>query len=99
MFVNSEVISSLDEHCKHQIIQENLNFSVPCQPPYKRKVWKYHLAITDMIKQSLILIDWNILLQNKTTEEMVLCFTETFLKIMDTYVPHHSVTVNDKDTP
>ena len=48
---------------------------------------------------NMILVDWNILLHNKTAEEMILCFTETLLKIIETYVPHYSVTVNDKDAP
>lgn len=49
-FVNSEVIPAPDEHCKHQIIQGTINFSVPCPPPYKRTFWKYERADTEMIK-------------------------------------------------
>ena len=49
-FVNSEVIPSPDELCKHQIIQGNINFSVPCPPPYKQIFWKYDRADTEIIK-------------------------------------------------
>ena len=52
-----------------------------------------------MIKQSIKLINWNALLQNKTVNEMSRCFTETLLKIMEMYVPNNTIMVNDKDAP
>ncbi len=99
IFVNSGVIPSPDDHCKHQIIHGNLNLSVPCPPPYERKIWKYHLADTDMIKQSIKLINWDVFLQNKSVDEMSRCFTETLLKIMERYIPNKTKMVNDKDAP
>ena len=56
-FVNSEVIHSPDEHSKHQIIQGNIYFPVPCPPPYKQTIWKYDRADTEMIKKSIEIID------------------------------------------
>ena len=41
IFTKSGVLPSLAIHSEHQIIHGNLNFSVPCPPPYKRKIWDY----------------------------------------------------------
>ena len=30
---------------------------------------------------------------------MTSCFTNTFIEIMDKYIPHETVTINDKDAP
>ena len=79
VFVNSEVIPSPDGCCHDHIIQGNFYFSVPCSHPYKREIWKYYLDGTDMIKQSIKLIDWSALFHNKTVDEMTICFTETIL--------------------
>ena len=98
-FVNSEVILSPDEHCKHQIIQGTINFSVPCPPPYKRSFWKYERADSEMIKESIKIIDWNTSFQSKSVDEMTSIFTETLIKIMERYIPHETVTIDDKDAP
>ncbi len=98
-FVNSEVIPSPDELCKHQIIQGNINFSVPCPPPYKRTFWKYDRADTEMIKESIKIIDWKTSFQSKTVDEMTSCFTDTLIKIMERYIPHRTVTIDNKDAP
>ena len=70
-FVNSEVIPSPDELCKHQIIQGNINFSIPCPPPYKRTFWKYDRADTEMIKEYIKIIDWKTSFQSKTVDEIL----------------------------
>ena len=95
-FVNSEVIPSPDEHCKHQIIQGNINFSVPCPPPYKRTIWKYERADNEMIRKSIETIDWKTSFQGKSVDEMVSCFTDTLIKIMEKYIPHETITIDDK---
>ena len=43
-FSNSGVIPSPDPKCKHHLINGNINFCVPCPPPYKRIVWDYDKA-------------------------------------------------------
>ena len=52
-FVESGVIPSPDPCCKHQIIFGKVNFSVPCPPPYKRRLWKYELANVTWIREHL----------------------------------------------
>ena len=98
-FVDSGVIPSPDPLCKHQIIHGNLNFSVPCPPPYKRKLWKYHLADIPRIRERLLHIDWKALFINKTPDVMVTIFSDLFLKIMVTFIPNKVVSIDDKDAP
>ena len=95
-FVNSEVIPSPDKHCKHQIIQGTINFSVPCPPPYKRSFWKYERADTEMIKEYIKIINWKTSFQSKTVDEMTSCFTDTLIKIMERYIPHETVKLTTK---
>ena len=52
LFVHSSVIQSPDSNCKHHIINGIINFSIPCPPPYKRKLWSYSRANKDKIKES-----------------------------------------------
>ena len=98
-FVDSGVIASLDDHCKHQIIYGKLNFNTPCPPPYKRTIWEYKKADIQAIELSFQLIDWNILFQNLSADDTATKFTKTLTDIMAKYIPHKTVLVNDKDAP
>ena len=83
-FVDSDVISSPDEHCVHQIIQGNINFSVPCRSPYKWEISKYERADT---KESIGIINWKTSFLSKTVDEMASCCTDTFIKIIERCIP------------
>lgn len=99
LFVHSGVIQSPDLNCKHQIIHGTLNFSIPCPPPYKRKLWSYSKANTNKIKENLNSINWNEYLDNKSVDEMVTSFNKTFLDIINCNIPNKEATINDKDAP
>ena len=99
LFVHSGVIQSPDLNCKHQIIHGTLNFSIPCPPPYKRKLWSYSKANTNKIKENLNAINWNEYLDNKSVDEMVTSFNKTFLDIINCNIPNKEATINDKDAP
>ena len=99
LYVDSGVIPSPDPCCKHQIIHGKLNFSVPCPPPYKRKLWKFNLANVQQIKKCLTDTDWHNTFLNKSTDEMVSIFSKSFLEIMESSIPNKVVTFDDKDAP
>ena len=99
LFVHSGVIQSPDPMCKHQIIHGIINLTFPCPPPYKRKFWSYSKADTKKIKDNLNAINWNEYLSNKSADEMVTCFSKTFLDIMNCNIPNREATINDKDAP
>ena len=98
-FVDVGVFSSLDTCCKHDIIHGKLNFGVPPPPPYKRHIWKYKKANTQAIKDSINLINWFKIFDNKKAEEATEVFTKIIMDIMTKYIPNENVTVNDADAP
>ena len=50
LFVDSGVIRSPDDKCKHQIIHGKVNFEVPVPPRYVRQMWDYDAANHEAIK-------------------------------------------------
>ena len=99
VFVDSGVISSLDNHCKHQIIYGKMNFSTPSPPPYKRTIWEYKKADKHAIAASFQLIDWHKLISNLNADDIATKFTSVVIQIMTKYIPNKTVTVDDKDAP
>ena len=49
---------SLHPHCHHQIVFPKFNPTGFYSPPYKRLVWHYQQANTDLIKRAIELLDW-----------------------------------------
>ena len=68
-FSNSGVIPSPDPKCKHHLIYGNINFYVPCPPPYKHIVWDYDKADVPKIKAELSAINWNIAFTNINSDD------------------------------
>ena len=52
-FANVEILSHPEPQSKHLIIHGKIKFSVPCPPPYKRKVWEYNKANLAQINYEL----------------------------------------------
>ena len=99
IFTETGVLPSLDSHSKHNIIHGSLNFHIPCPPPYKRKIWDYKAANTNLIRNDLLNTDWQSLFIGLDASEMSLVFTDTFLNIISHHIPNKIITVNDKDAP
>jgi len=99
LFVNKGVIPSPDPLCKHQIIHGKVNFNVPCPPPYKRKVWKYHLADITAIKHKIHTFDWETKLTDCPLDDSVKIFSEYILQIMETHIPNKVIKVDEADAP
>ena len=98
-FVDSGTLPSPDPACKHQIIYGKLNYSVPCPPPYKRKLWDYNLADIHEIRRHLKNTNWEQILANKSPDEMVDFFNKVFLNTMNKLIPYKDVTINERDAP
>ena len=99
LFVNKGVIPSPDPLCKHQIIHGKVNFNVPCPPPYKRKVWKYHLADITAIKHKIHTFDWETKLTDCPLDDSVKIFSENILQIMESHIPNKVIKVDEADAP
>ena len=98
-FLHSGVIPSPDPRCKHHIITTTISFSVPCPPPYYRKIWRYKLASGEDIRNNFRLIDWQHLFHDASVDDMVCIFNSTFLNIMGQYIPNKVIRVDDRDAP
>ena len=100
----SGVHPSLHPNCHHQIVTikvssqnaTSLFFLYP--PPYKGLVWHYQQTNTDLIKRAIELFDWESL-SNLDVNKQVSIFNETIMNIFENFIPHETITCNDKDPP
>ena len=99
IFTDTGVMPSLDPHSKHNVIHGSLNFHITCPPPYKRKVWDYKTAKTNMIRQELSSTNWHSLFLGLNASEMSLVFTDVLLNIFSRHISNKIITCNDKDAP
>ena len=99
VFTDTGVLPFLDPHSKHNIIHGSLNFHIPCPPPYKRKVWEYKTAKSNMIRLELFNTNWHSLFLGLNASEMSLVFTDVLLNIFSKNISNKIITCNDKDAP
>ena len=98
-FTETGVLPSIDPHSKHNIIHGSLNFLTPSPPSYKRKMWDYKTAKTNLIRKEVSNTDWESLFLGLNAHEMVLVFTDILLFIFSKHITNKIVTCNDKDAP
>lgn len=97
--VDNCVIPSPDPSCKHQIVSGKINLNVPPPPRYKRTVWQYGKGDSLSFKNDIRATDWHGLFFNKSVDQMVDCFTNTFLDLAKKHIPCKIITVSEKDAP
>ena len=98
----SGVHPSLHPNCHHQIVTikvssqnaTSLFFLYP--PPYKGLVWHYQQTNTDLIKRAIELFDWESL-SNLDVNKQVSIFNETIMNIFKNFIPHKTITGNNKN--
>ena len=81
LITESGVSPSLSNFCHHQIIFVKVNFEVHYPPPYKRVVWHFKLARSDLIRRAIESFDWDKAFRNHDTNRKVEIFTDTLLNI------------------
>ena len=64
--------------------------------PYKRLVWHYQQANTDFIKQVIELFNWEKNLSNNDVNKQVSVFNESIMNTSENYIPHETISCNDK---
>ena len=99
MILNSGVHPSLYEKCHHQIIFAKISLKIDFPPPYERTLWDYSKADSISINRCIHQFDWNNAFLGKNVEEQVILFNSVLINIFTNYVPHKSVTFDDKDPP
>ena len=96
---DSGIIASLCSSCHHQITYAKINFKVIYPPTYEREVWHFKRAQTNLIRRSINNFDWDLALNNLSTNEQVEIFTSTILNILRNFIPHETVKIKSKDPP
>ena len=97
--VESGVHPSLHPNCHHQTVFAKLNLMIFYPPPYSRKVWHYREANTDLIKRAISKFNWEKAFYNTAVNKKVSIFNETILYVLSNYIPHETLTCDDKDLP
>ena len=87
--MSSGIISSTHQNCHHQIVFAKFNLKVHYPPPYEREVWHFKKANTDHIKRAINGFPW----------EVSYLFNKTIKNILSNFVPHKTITFDDKDPP
>ena len=109
IFISQPYISTLVMHsgvhpplywnCHHQIIFSKFNPTTFYLATYKRLVWHYQQSNTYLIKQAIELFNWEKSLSNLDANKQVFVFNETIMNIFKNFIPHETITSNDKDPP
>ena len=98
LIMHSGVHPSLHPNCHHQIVFAKFNLTIFYPPPYKRLVWHYQQANTDLIKRAVELFDWEKSF-NLEMNKQVSVFNETIRNIFENFIPHETITCNEKNPP
>ena len=97
LVVESGIHPSLHANCHHQIVFAKFNLMISYPPPYSREVWHYREANTDLIKRAISNFNWEKAAYNTSVNKKVSIFNETILNVLSNYIPHETLTCDDKD--
>ena len=97
LVMESGVHSSLHKNSHYQIIYAKINFKVFYRPPYEYEIWHYQRANVDQIQRAIEQFSWEKSFRNLNVNEMVSLFSETIKNILSNYIPHETITCDDKD--
>ena len=97
--VESGVHSSLHPNCHHQIVFAKINLKICYPPPYERKIWHYEKANADLIRRSIDQFSWDNRFSRIDVNQKVYLLHQTIKNILCNFIPHETVTCNDRDPP
>ena len=99
LVMESGVHSSLHPNCHHQITYAKFNLKIHYPPPYKCEIMHYDQANADHIRKAVDLFPWKKTLRNLNTNDMIFLCNKTIKNIISSYIPHETVTFDDRDPP
>ena len=91
------VHSSLHPNCHHQIVFAKINLKIRYPPPYGREIWHYEKANADLIRRSIDQFSWDNRFSNMDVNRKVHLFNQTIKSILCNFIPHETVTYDDRD--
>ena len=93
------VYPSLHPNCHHQLVYAKFNLQIYYPPQYYREVWHYKDADTELIRRAIDGFNWQKAFSNKNVNEKVDTFNKTILNILSNFIPHETITCDDRDPP
>ena len=97
--MESGVQPSLHLNCHHQITYARFNLKIYHPPPYEREIWHYKNANIDLIQQVLCDFNWERAFHRKNINEEVSILNNTINNVLSNFVPHETITCDDKKPP
>ena len=97
--MESDVHSSLHPNCHHQTVFAKINLKICYPPPYEREIWHYEKANADLIHRSIDQFPWDIRFAHIDVNQKVYLFNQTIKNILCNFIPHETVTCDDRDPP
>ena len=97
--MESGVHSSLYQNCHHQIIYAKINLKVFYPTPYELEIWLYQRTNVDLIQRAIEQFSWEKFFRNLNINEMVFVFNKTIKNVFSNFIPHETVTCDDRDPP
>ena len=97
--MSSGIHLSLHQNCHHQIIFAEFNLKVHYPSPYERWVWHFKKANTDHIKRVINRFPWKRSFANLDVNHKVHLFNKTIRNILSNFIPHETITFDDRDPP
>ena len=91
------VRSSLHENCGHQIIYAKFNLKIYYSSPYEEEIWHYQKENIEKIRKAIDRFPWAMRFTNIDVNEKVNLFNKTIKNIILNYIPHETITCNDRD--
>ena len=68
-------------------------------PQYYRAVWHYKDADIELIRRAIDGFNWQKVFSNKNVNEKNDTFNKTILNILSNFIPHETITCDDRDPP
>ena len=99
LVMESGVHSSLHSNCHNRIIHARSNLKIYYPPPYEREIWHYRKANIDLIQQGVRDFNWERAFHRKNINEEVSILNNTINNVLSNFVPHETITCDDKKPP
>ena len=99
LVMSSGINSSLYQNCHHQIIFSKFDLKVHYLPLYEREVWIFKKANTDHIKRAINGFTQKRSFANLDMNDKVYFFNKTIKNILSNFIPHETITFDDRDPP
>ena len=97
--MESGVHSSLHPNCHHQVTYAKFNLKIYYPPLNEQEIWHYEKANVDHIRSSIDEFSWERCFANTSVNNKVYMFNKTIKNIMSNYIPHETITCDDRDPP